>query len=361
MMIRRTIGVATAIFLVTQACWVHSGSWKDARIDHSREQEIRKICDFVIGHTRNRRYHPPMARHPESVYYRATIAATLSLAGKLLQEKGYSEAASTMLDQVVEERLNSMWPVSMWADFPIFDRPFPLDWEEQEAHPHPRTTGLVLYSLGLHHQISGEDRFLEPARQGLKDLFATWNFNHDKERMLHFTAEAAALAVTGWEHALPQFGQMKKPIVDWVLETFVETAPKDYAYFAALRMQLILAATGTEHLRTVVRPGWDAFLAEPRWRYWHNPDDFRHTNDAEINVRGNGAVAYALRLHDLAAGEKVYTTTPLYQHLSTWMDSMRRPDGGCHSFQSIANGKPYALGTLAHTLQLWWLLGGFLY
>ena len=361
MMIRRTIGVATAIFLVTQACWVHSGSWKDARIDHSREQEIRKICDFVIGHTRNRRYHPPMARHPESVYYRATIAATLSLAGKLLQEKGYSEAASTMFDQVVEERLNSMWPVSMWADFPIFDRPFPLDWEEQEAHPHPRTTGLVLYSLGLHHQISGEDRFLEPARQGLKDLFATWNFNHDKERMLHFTAEAAALAVTGWEHALPQFGQMKKPIVDWVLETFVETAPKDYAYFAALRMQLILAATGTEHLRTVVRPGWDAFLAEPRWRYWHNPDDFRHTNDAEINVRGNGAVAYALRLHDLAAGEKVYTTTPLYQHLSTWMDSMRRPDGGCHSFQSIANGKPYALGTLAHTLQLWWLLGGFLY
>ncbi len=113
MRLGRTIGAGVALLLVTQTCWVHSGSWKDARIDRGREQEIRKICDFVIAHIRNRRYHPPMARHPESVYYRATVAATLSLAGKLLQEKRYIETASTMLDQVLEERLDSMWPVSL--------------------------------------------------------------------------------------------------------------------------------------------------------------------------------------------------------------------------------------------------------
>ena len=361
MRIKCTIGTFFALLLLPLNDWVGAGIWKSERIDQSREQEIRKVCDFVISHIRNRRYHPPMARHPESAYYRATVAATLSLAGKLLDENRYIETATTLLDQVMEERLESMWPVSMWADFPVFDRPFPLNWEEMEQHPHPRTTGLVLYSLGLHHRISGEDKFVEPARKGLKNLFDTWAFNRDKERMLHYTAESAALAVTGWEHALPEFSELKNPIVDWVLETFVETAPKDYAYFAALRMQLILASTGTKHLETVIRPGWDAFLAEPSWRYWHNRHDFRHTNDAEINIRGNGALAYALRLYDLAAGEEVYTNTPLYKHLSSWMDSMRRPDGGCYSFQSIANGKRYALGTLAHTLQLWWLLGGGLY
>ena len=248
----------------------------------------------------------------------------------------------------------------MWAAFPIFDRPFPLDWKEQEAHPHPRTTGLVLYSLGIHHRISGQDRFMEPSRKGLEQMFSNWDFELEKENMLHFTAEAAALAAVGWQHAFPQFREKQKPIVDWVRETFVETAPKDFGYFAAFRMVLLLAATGSNPLQSVLRPGLDAFLDEPSWRYWHNQYDFRHTNDSEVNVRGNGALAYALRLHDLVLGKAHYTTTPLYRHLSQWMDRMRSPNGQCHSFQAISNGKSYAPGTMAHILQLWWILGGFL-
>ena len=51
MRLGRTIGAGIALLLVTQTCWLHAGCWKDARIDKNREQEIRKIWDFVIQHT----------------------------------------------------------------------------------------------------------------------------------------------------------------------------------------------------------------------------------------------------------------------------------------------------------------------
>ena len=98
-----------------------------------------------------------------------------------------------------------------------------------------------------------------------------------------------------------------------------------------------LAATGTRRLEATIKPGLDALLAESSRRYEHslattpavesprrrantagvvasdNPNDFRHnasTTD-HVNNRANMAVAIMMKHYDLAAGEAVYTDTPL--------------------------------------------------
>lgn len=331
------------------------------RIDAARADDARRICEFILSHMQaDGCYLPPEALWAESAAYRAELAATLSIAGELLGEGRYIHAAARMFDRLLDERVDGMWPVGYWCAFPVYD-PLPLNWREENARPHARSTALVLYSLGVHHRIGGDDRFLEPAREAMARMFTTWDFAREKESLLHLSAEAAALAVLEWEHVLPEFAEKKEPLIAWSVKTFVEAAPKDFAFFTLIRTMLLLGATGTKHLHTVIRPAIDALLAEPAWRFTHNEQDFRHLRrmDQHVDIRGNGAVVATMRLFDSAAGETVYTETPLYEYLSGWMDAMRTPEGGCYGCQHIATGQRYCLGSPPHYMQLWWILGGF--
>ena len=88
-------------------------------------------------------------------------------------------------------------------------------------------------------------------------------------------------------------------------------------------------------------------------------DDFRHnasTSD-HVNSRANIAVAIMMKHYDLAAGEQVYTSTPLYEYLSAWIDGMRSPGGSYFECLDITTGRRYGQGSPAHYIPLWWILG----
>ena len=334
------------------------------RIDETRVDTAKGICNAVCDRTgKDGRFLPPEAFFAESAGYRSEHAATLAVAGHLLKETRFIETAGRMFDALLEERVDDMWSVGWWCAFPIY-RPVPLIWKEQNSVPDARYTALTLYSLGLYHRITGDDRYIAPGQTALKKMLARWNWL-EETRKLHLTADAFALAILGWEHTTTEYSEQKQAILDWAASTFPEAAPRDFPFAALIRTMLLLGAAGTKYLKSVVKPSFDALLAAPRWRFDSQQNDFRHieSTDDHVDIRGNGGAVGVMRLYDLAAGEQTYTSTPLYRHLSSWMDSMISDHGlgyGCRRFENDEfSGMRYGLGSPAQYIQLWWMLGGF--
>ena len=151
----------------------------------------------------------------------------------------------------------------------------------------------------------------------------------------------------------------KEKIVEWGVDNFVNDAPKNFSFMSAVRMILLLATTGTEHLESIIEPSMNAFWAEPARRYYHNFNDFRHNPEIfdHVNNRANMTMAIMMKHYDLAACEQVYTNTPLYSYLSEGADRMRAPGGSYFECKDIATGCKHGQGSPAHYIPLWWILG----
>ena len=328
-----------------------------ARIDQERLPAAKAIVDYVVDRvTPDGLFHPEESLWAESGVYRSQHAGTLAVAGKLLDDERCIDAARRMLYRTLDVRIDGLWSIDWWLDHPVADPPLHLDADNaviEDGYAAPTN----LFNLGIYHRVTGDDAVVERSRESMAAMFERWNYTQGSWH--HMTPEFAGLAAWAWEEALPEFSSRKKPIIDWVLANFVEGAPEDFPFMTAVRMTLLLAATGTEHLESVMKPGLDALLAAPERRHVHNRDDFRH-NDAtadQVNNRANIAVAIMMKHYDLAAGEEVYTNTPLYAYLSGWADSMRAPGGSYFESRDIATGRSYGQGSPAHYIPLWWILG----
>lgn len=332
------------------------------RIDASRRQAAEAVCDRVIGRVRDARYVPPEALWAESTAYRAELAATLAIAGRLLDRRRCIDTAEAMLERLLAERVDgSLWSVGRWCEFPVY-RGLPLDWRDESARPDTTYTNpIVVYCLGVYHRITGDGRFAASVRTSLGRMLDDGAWFGEPAALHHMTPEWVALACFLWRETFPDYWQAARPIVSWVRDDMVRGAPRDFPFFTAVRLHLLLAATGTRHLRDVIAPAIDALLADGSRRFAHDRRDFRHLAEAaqHVDVRANGALAVTMRLFDLAAGEQVYTGTDLYRHLAGWMDAMREPDGACYGCRDIGTGRRFCLGSPPHYIQLWWMLGGF--
>ena len=328
------------------------------RIDRERLPAARAIVDYVVPRvSEDGLFHPEESLWAESGVYRSQLAGTLAVAGRLLDDDLCIEAARRLLYRTLEVRISKLWGEDWWWDHPLAVQPS-ADWEEQnrvveEGYSAPTN----LFNLGLYYRATGDDDVLEPSRESMQAMFERWDYTRGSFH--HMTVEFAALAAWAWEEALPEFASKKDPLIRWVVDHFVEDAPNDFPFFSAVRMTLLLAATGTTYLESTIKPGFDALLAEPSRRYDHNSNDFRHnlgTSD-HVNNRANMAVAIMMKHYDLAAGEEVYTDTPLYAYLSNWIDGMRAPGGSYYECQDIKTGRKYGQGSPAHYIPLWWTLG----
>lgn len=331
------------------------------RIDPDRIPQARGVCDFIVRRMDARgRYVPEEVFWFESIGYRSSLAAYLAVAGQLFNEDRYIQASRRMMDTVVEERLGDLWPVGCWAEFPQY-LALPVGWRETYLKvPDLRYSALTVAALGICYQACGEKKWIEPARRALAALVVQWNFQREKAGALHLSFEVLALAISAWEKVLPEFAVHKTPILQWVLDTFVETASKDFPFLTMYRTMLVVGETGDKYIDSHLRPGIDALLAEPRWRCREDPRNFFHNQQTagHVNVRGNGAVAIAMRVLDGAAGEQVYTQTEIYRHVSGWMDGLRRDDGAYYGAREHGEGRRFDLGSPAQYLPLCWMLGG---
>ena len=328
------------------------------RIDTSRLDAARAVIEYVLPRVDDRGlFRPEESLWAESGVYRAQLAGSLAVTGDLLGDDRCIDAARRILYRMLDVRLGKLWGMDWWWDHPIAVQP-PADWERQngtvdDGYEAPTN----LFDLGLYYRVTGDDAVLGPARESLTAMFDRWDYMSGG--FPHMTAEHAALAAWAWEDALPEFASKKDPIIEWVVDRFVEEAPHDFPFMSAVRMTLLVAATGTKHLESTIRPGLDALLAEPSRRCAHNANDFRHnasTSD-HVNCRANIAVAIMMKHYDLAAGEQVYTATPLYEYLGAWIDGMRSPGGSYFECRDIETGRKYGQGSPAHYIPLWWILG----
>ena len=331
------------------------------RIDATRRQAAEAVCDRVIGRVRDWRYVPPEALWAESTAYRAELAATLAIAGHLLGRQRCMDVAEAMLERILAERVDgALWSVGRWCQFPVY-RGLPIDWRDELTRPDTTYTNpIVLYCLGVYHRITGDRRFAASVRTSFDRMQAGAYFG-DPAALHHMTPEWVALASFLWREEFPEYWRAARPIVDWVREGLVPGAALDFPFVTAVRMHLLLAATGTEHLRGAIGPAIDAFLADESWRYEHERRDVRHIKELgeHVDIRANGALAVAMRMFDLAAGEEFYTGTDHYRYLADWMDAMRDADGSCFGCRDIGTGRRFCLGSPPHYIQLWWILGGF--
>ncbi len=328
------------------------------RIDQERLPAARAIVDYVVPRvSEDGLFHPEESLWAESGVYRAQHAGTLAVAGKLLDDDRCTEAARRILYRMLDTRIDKLWGMDWWWDHPLAVQPH-ADWQEQnnvidDGYEAPTN----LFDLGLYYRVTGDDAVVEPARESMQAMFDRWDYLDGT--FTHMTAEHSALAAWAWEEALPEFASKKEPVIQWVVKNFVEDAPNDFPFMSAVRMTLLLAATGAEYLESTIKPGFDALLAEPSRRYEHNANDFRHnagTSD-HVNNRANIAVAIMMKHYDMAAGEEVYTNTPLYAYLREWIDGMRSPGGSYFECKDIATGRKYGQGSPAHYIPLWWILG----
>ena len=297
------------------------------RIDATRRKEADAICDRVIARVRDWRYVPPEALWAESTAYRAELAATLAIAGHLLGRRRCMDVAEAMLERILAERVDgALWSVGRWCQFPVY-RGLPIDWRDELTRPDTTYTNpIVLYCLGVYHRITGDRRFAASVRTSFERMQAGAWFG-DPAALHHMTPEWVALATFLWREEFPEYWQAARPIVDWVRAGLVPGAARDFPFVTAVRMHVLLATTGTEHLRAAIGPAIDAFLADESWRYEHERRDVRHIKELgeHVDIRANGALAVAMRMFDVAAGEEVYTGTDQYRYLAGWMDAMRDP------------------------------------
>ena len=330
------------------------------QIDESRIQDARETVDFMCNRVQPDGFLlPPEALFCETTGYQSEAAATIALTGAKLDIPGSTETARRMFDRLFGRRLdNDLWSLDWRGGFP-YRHPLPENWQEQNTLPDARYTAATLLSSAIYFTVTDDDSFNEPARRSMTAMFDEWDFMTDD--VIHLTREFVILSVLAWGEPMAEFVPKIEPLVQWVSESFVETASRDFPFLTTVRTMLLLAAVGPDCVRDVVAPGLENFLMEPSWRFESEPDSFRHikSTDDHINTRGNTAVALTFRMLDQALGTTEYTSRPLYAHLSQWIDSMRNPDGGYFECQDLETGRKWGQGCPAHYLPLWWILGGF--
>ena len=328
------------------------------RIDPVRVSAARAVVDYVVPRIlEDGRFHPDEALWAETSGYQAQHAGTLAVAGKLPGDDRCISAARRIFDRLLQSRVEGLWSLGWWWDNPIADPP-PTDWAEQNLRPDSQYTPTTLFNMGLYYRVTGDDDLVEPAREIMSRMLERWDYDTDVGVGRHMTREFAALCIWAWQDALPEYADRNDAVIKWVADTFVEIAPTDFPFVSAVRMTLLLAATGTEHMITI-RQGIDALLAEPSRRFEPDGQDFRHNTStaAHANSRANMAVAIMMKTYDLVAGEDIYTSTPLYAYLSEWIDNMRAPSGSYFEARDRATGQTFGQGSPAHYIPLWWILG----
>jgi hypothetical protein len=331
------------------------------RVDEKRKPHALALCDYILSRLDLRgRYVPEESIFAESIGYRASLAAYLAEAGRVLGRPQYIEGAGAILRDVQRERIGDMWPVGIYADFPRYQG-LDLDWREKyTVNPDVRYTTLVVLGLGSYYRASGDRTVIEPARRALAAILGKWDMELERQRREWLILELLAMAISIWEGVLPEFARYKAPLVQTVLDTFVAMAPNGFPFFTMYRTVLLLGETGDRYLYSHLKPGIDALLAEPKLRCPENADDFFHypkTAD-HVNVRGNGAVAITLRLFDQVARKPVYTQGKVYRHVAAWFDSQRREDGAYYGARQHGRGRRFGLGSPDQYLPLSWLIGG---
>lgn len=327
------------------------------RIDSERLNHAKKLVDYVIPRVLDDgRFHPDESLWAETATYQSSLAATLAVAGKVLDDQRCLDAAATILGHRLKLKVDGLWSLDWWWDHRIYSHP-PENWREQNRVPDPRYTASTLLYLGIYHRITGDDSVVEPAREAMSRMFQQWDFLSGEWQ--HMTMEFVGLATWAWEPVFPEMGRHKEKAVERVVASFVDDAPFEIPFVTTLRTTLLLAATGDSHLHTVIKPGIDALLAEPALRFEKNTNDFKHTRSTweHVNIRGNGAVAVLLRTFDQVAGEAVYTGTPLYKYLANWLDGMRDLDGGYFECKAVDTGDRFGKGSPGQYVPLWWMLG----
>jgi hypothetical protein len=331
------------------------------RVDQSRIQPAHGVCEYMLSRMDSRgRFVPTEAFYAESIGYRCSTGAYLAEAGRLLGEPRYIEAGGRILRDTLKDRIGNLWPVGVFAEYPVY-RGLPVGWREMYVDKADLCySALMIAALGVYYRASGDESVVQIARAGLADLVRMPEFHRNKDTTHHLTFEAVGLAVAAWEKKFPEFALHKGPILQWVLDTFVSTAPRDFPFLTMYRTMFVLNETGSRYLDSHVRPGFDALLAEPRWRCPENRKDFFHIKDSadHVNIRGNGAIAITMRLIDLAAGTTIYTGSDVYRHVTAWIDGQRRDDGAYYGCREHKLGRRYCLGSPAQYVPLCWLIGG---
>ena len=327
------------------------------RIDTQRLDAAHSIVEYIIPRVDSAGlFHPEHSLWAESGVYRAQLAGTLSVTGKLLNNDACIEAAKRILYRMMEVRIDKLWGVDWWWDHAI-ESP-PKNWrEDNKTIEEGYTAPTNLFDLGLYYKVSKDDSILKDARESMQAMFDRWDYS--KGNFHHMTLEHAALASWVWQDVFPEFSSQQKPIIEWVISRFVQEAPKDFPFMTAVRTVLLLATTGTTYLKSVIKPGIDSLLADPSRRYSHNHNDFRHNESTfdHVNNRANIAVAILMKHFDLAAEETVYTKTSLYSYLSNWIDNMKAPGGSYFECKDIKTNRKFGQGSPAHYIPLWWILG----
>lgn len=84
------------------------------------------------------------------------------------------------------------------------------------------------------------------------------------------------MAVAAWENGLPGSYQRKMPHIAWVV-ALVGHAPEEFPFVTAARTMTLIPKTGDQHLKSLIQPGINALLTEPKRRFDDSPNDFRHT------------------------------------------------------------------------------------
>jgi len=315
---------------------------------------------------------PPESLFAETTGYQAQAGAIMVAAGIQLTMPEVVSAGQRVMDRIVRIRLaDGLWSLGWCGEvtYPT-SKPITRRWREQNTVADPRYSAIALIGLGRYTRATGDMQYCEAANESMHALFERWDWTKQTD-VLHLTREMVALSVLAWSGKDDTAGPMSwarprvEPIVQWVRSTYVSLAAEDFAFQLMFRTQLLLLATSDEADRRELAehtliPGLERFLAAPRWRFPDRPNDFRHIPDTDdhINTRGNTAVALTLRLIDTALGEPRYTSQPLYQHLTAWIDGQRHPEGGWYEAQDLTTGRKFGRSSPGQYLPLYWIMGG---
>ncbi len=224
------------------------------RVDESHLQDARETVDFMCSRVQPDGFLlPPKALFCETTGYQAEAAATIALAGAKLDLPGTSETARRMFDRLFGRRLDSdLWSLDWTGGFPYRD-PLPGNWQEQNAISGCAIHRSHVTESAIYCSAAGDDSFNEAANRSMTAMFDEWDFMTDD--FIHLTREFVILSVLAWGEPMAEFVPKIEPLLQWVLETFVDTASRDFPFLTTVRTMLLLNAVGPDCVRDVIAPG----------------------------------------------------------------------------------------------------------
>jgi len=348
-----------------------------ATVDLERLDDALGACDFFLEHlTPDASYEVDGRWGPEGESYLIDMSWAVLEAYRISGKQKYLEGARAIFDRFQRSQM----PAGGWAlklgpdglEFKATEEERRVTWEREDLP----LIGSVTHAVAKYQRLTGDDRYNDVVERAVDHLLEFWDpesgsFLEKSDE--HFVGMRSAptsyqayflVGLSAWARWRDSLEPLMPKLVEYIrrnLESFDEyTMP----FMRVFHMVLLMKHSALDYVVHEIKPRIDRLVTSPVFKcakiiggYGHR-DSYRGIVNTEANIRGSGAIAIAMKFHDLTTGTRTYRDSEAYREVAAWIDSMKA-ERGYYGYQTEYDGQRKGRGSPAQCIPCWWIFGEF--